>query len=864
MSAKKPGIEVHKFGGASLGDGAAFRHAVTIVQGRRAAPVVVVSAPAGITDVLLGLATRAVAGDKGGREALDRDVEALRRRYHTIATAAVGGKRGQRAKNGHGVAAEIDRSLDELASLLSSLAALKELTPRTRDFVVSRGERLSAQMFAAALAAAGTASAYVDATEIVFTEGPFGGASPNLALTDLAVRKRLQPLVAAGKVPVVPGFIGSANVDGHEDDAGGSLEERAVATLGRGGSDLTATLLGRALGASEVSLWKDVPGLLTADPRVVPDARVIPQLHLREAAELAYYGAKVLHPRALIPVAGRQLPVFVRPFGDPSGPGTEISARRTLDKYPVKALSAAGGQALITVGGNGMLGVPGIAARTFEALHREGISVSLISQSSSEQSICFAVPSGAGKRARARLLEEFHDEIGRKDIDGIDVQDGLATVAVVGLGMAGHRGIAARVFAALADAGINIVAIAQGSSELNISFVVAAKDAAPAQRAVHAAFQLAKIGGGSATRAAHRDVVLLGFGQIGRALAGIMAKESKKSLGGKRNGASKLRLAAAIDTTGFVFDPGGLTARTVGELSDAKQSGRSLAQARGGRPAKPADALTLLSQHALANPILVDLTAADTTPLVLAAVDAGMDVVLANKRPLAGPRRQSSELWEKVAAANQRMLTEATVGAGLPIFDSYRKLVESGDRVLKIEGCLSGTLGFVLTEVERGKSFSQALRGAMGKGYTEPDPRDDLSGTDVGRKALILGRLLGFAGEPDDVAVESLVPAALRGIARDAFLGRLGEMDADWAKRATAAKAKGATLRYVASVSKDKISVGLETVSRQSPFFGLKGTDNQVAFTTVRYRKNPLVITGPGAGPAVTAAGVLNDLLRLT
>jgi len=210
------------------------------------------------------------------------------------------------------------------------------------------------------------------------------------------------------------------------------------------------------------------------------------------------------------------------------------------------------------------------------------------------------------------------------------------------------------------------------------------------------------------------------------------------------------------------------------------------------------------------------------------------------------------------------MLTEATVGAGLPIFDSYRKLVESGDRVLKIEGCLSGTLGFVLTEVERGRPFSEALGKAMAKGYTEPDPRDDLSGTDVGRKALILGRLLGFAGEPNDVGVESLVPQALRAIARDVFVERLADMDADWAKRATAAKAKGATLRYVASVSKDKIAVGLQTVSRQSPFFGLKGTDNQVAFTTVRYRKNPLVITGPGAGPAVTAAGVLNDLLRLT
>jgi bifunctional aspartokinase / homoserine dehydrogenase 1 len=852
MGAKKPIIEVHKFGGASLADGGAYRHAVAIVKGRPGAPVVVVSAPGGITDVLLGLATRAVAGERGDK--IDRDVAALRARYQTIARAAIGaGKTGAAT----GVAAEIDRSIDELAALLSSLAALKELTPRTRDFVVSRGERLSAQIFAGTMAATGTPAVYIDATEIVFTEGPFGGASPNLALTDMAARKKLQPLVAAGKIPVVPGFIGSARID---DESGSATEERAVATLGRGGSDLTATLLGRALAAHGVSLWKDVPGLLTADPRVVPDARVIPQLHLREAAELAYYGAKVLHPRALIPVAGRQVPVFVRPFAEPSAPGTEISARRTLDKYPVKALSAAGAQALITVGGNGMLGVPGIAARTFEALHREGISVSLISQSSSEQSICFSVPSNAGKRARTRLLEEFHDEIGRKDIDGIEVQDGLATVAVVGLGMAGHLGIASRVFGALAEAGINIVAIAQGSSELNISFVVAAKDTAPAQRAVHAAFQLAKIGGGAATRAAHRDVVLLGFGQIGRALADIMARK----LNGKRNGAGKLRLAAAIDTSGFVFDPAGLTARAVGELADAKQAGRSLADTRGGRRAKPADALTVLSQHALANPILVDLTAADTTPLVLAAVDAGMDVVLANKRPLAGPRRQSSELWEKVAAANQRMLTEATVGAGLPIFDSYRKLVESGDRILKIEGCLSGTLGFVLTEVERGRSFSQALAGAMKKGYTEPDPRDDLSGADVGRKALILGRLLGFSGEPDDVAVESLVPAALRAIPRDAFVGRLGEMDADWAKRAAAAKAKGGTLRYVASVSKDKISVGLETVSRASPFFGLKGTDNQVAFTTVRYRKNPLVITGPGAGPAVTAAGVLNDLLRLT
>src|SRR5580698_1033572 len=564
MGAKKAVIEVHKFGGASLSDAPAFRRAVQIIKGRPGPRAVVVSAPAGVTDVLLSLAVRAAAGDGESGAA---EVEALRLRYAEILRGAVS----------HGsvkeVAAEIDRSMGELSRLLSSLAVLKELTARTRDFIVSRGERLSAQILAAALTAAGGKARYVDATEVIFTDGPFGGASPNLMLTDLAARKTLRPLCMAGIVPVVPGFIGAAKIDEQDDEQGDGHDRappprsraddrraRGVTTLGRGGSDLTATLIGRALSAREVSLWKDVPGLLTADPRVVPDARVIPQLHLREAAELAYFGAKVLHPRALIPVAGRPIPVFVRPFADPAAAGTEISARRTLDKYPVKALSAVGGQALLTVAGNGMLGVPGIAARTFEALHTEGISVSLISQSSSEQSICFSVPEGAARRARERLTDEFREQLARGEIDGIEARSGLATVAVVGIGMAGHLGIAARVFAALAEAGINIVAIAQGSSELNISFVVAAKDAPAAQRAVHAAFQLSKIGGGAAARATYTDAVLLGFGQIGRALARIMAQGNggggKDKGDDKGNGSKpKLRLVAAIDRRGYVFDP---------------------------------------------------------------------------------------------------------------------------------------------------------------------------------------------------------------------------------------------------------------------------------------------------------------------
>ena len=857
-------LEVHKFGGASLADATAYRHAAQIIKGRGVPCVVVVSAPAGVTDVLLGLARRAAAGEQDG---LERDTLALRTRYRDIARAAVGSDKGAA-----GVVAQIDASLDELARLLGSLVVLKELTARTSDFIAARGERLSAQIFAATYAATVGRARYVDALEVIFTDGPFGGASPNLALTDLAARKVLRPIAESGVVPVVPGFIGVAALDEAHGGNGktGASDAISVATLGRGGSDLTATLLGRALGAKDVSLWKDVSGLLTADPRVVPDARVIPQLHAREAAELAYYGAKVLHPRALIPLSGlaaaRAIPVFVKPFADPKAPGTEISARRTLDKYPVKALSAAGGQALLTVTGNGMLGVPGIAARTFEALFQQGTSVSLISQSSSEQSICFSVPEAAAKRARDRLAEEFRNEIARQEIDGVELQTGLATLAVVGIGMAGAPGIAARLFGALAQAGVNIVAIAQGSSELNISFVVAGKDTAAAQRAIHKAFQLSKIGGGAAAMPTHTDAVLLGFGQIGRTLAEIITKAAAGKNGktpGRKRTVREIRLVGAIDRSGYVFEPGGLTPKLIAQLSVGKKAGQTLAQLPGGHAARPDEAVALLAQHALTDPMLVDVTADDTTALVKQALTAGMDVVLANKRPLSASRADTEALMALAEREGRRVFYEATVGAGLPIFDTYRKLVESGDRVLKIEGCLSGTLGFLLTEVGRGRPFSQALAKAMELGYTEPDPRDDLSGTDVGRKALILGRLLDFAGEPADVAVESLVPEAARALPRASFLASLPTLDADWARRAAAAKAKGGTLRYVASVTKAKITVSLQIVASSSPFFGLKGTDNQVAFTTTRYKSNPLVITGPGAGPAVTAAGVLNDMLGL-
>ncbi|HEX9705209.1 MAG TPA: aspartate kinase [Gemmatimonadales bacterium] len=812
--------DVHKFGGASLADAAAIARAVQIVLAHRRRPmVVVVSALAGVTDTLLEVAAK----PRPGR------VQSLRRRHATVARALLTGSRLKE------LLAVLDEAFEEPG-------AMRETTPRTTDALLAHGERLSAQLFAAALEAAGCPGVYVNAVDVIKTDGAFGLAAPDLAQTERAARRVLLPLLRRGAVPVVPGFLGAAP-DGQ------------VATLGRGGSDLTATLLGRSLGAREVSLWKDVPGLLTADPRIVPDARVVPQLHVREAAELAYYGAKVLHPRALTPLAGRRIAVRIRPFADPAAEGTEISRRKTLAGYPVKALSAVSGHALLTVTGNGMLGVPGIAARTFAAVQQEGISVSLISQASSEHSICFSVPHAHARRARARLLQTFRREIARQEIDGVDIQPDVATVAVVGLGMAGTPGIASRTFSALAEVGINVIAIAQGSSELNLSLVVDGGDVGPAQRAVHDAFQLSKIGGGGGAGPLRTDVVLLGLGQIGRALGAMIAQVQLDG--------TAVRVVGAIDRSGFVFDPRGLSARRLAILSAAKKRGSALARAKGGHVGSAAQAVSFMARHAMANPVLVDVTADDTEATVKAALAAGLHVVLANKRPLTGPQRRYDELKHAAATAGRQLRLEATVGAGLPIIDTFDKLVESGDRVYKIESCPSGTMGHLFGELGRGRLFSEALRGAIEMGYPEPDPRDDLSGMDVARKALILGRLLGFRGELRDIEVESLVPREARRISLKSFLGRLEQWDGAWQRRVDSARARGGVLRYRAIVTRGRIRVGLVVVDASSPLASLSGTDNQFIFTTMRYKKNPLVITGPGAGPAVTAGGILNDVLKL-
>jgi bifunctional aspartokinase / homoserine dehydrogenase 1 len=827
--------QVHKFGGASLADSTAVHHAVTLIQsfGREPA-VVVVSAMAGVTDALLEVARQAGRGDTRGVASL---IDQLRSRHNEVARTLLSAGRLRSSMLAH-----ISEVFQELEALVQGLRLLRELTPRTMDSLMSRGEQLSARLLVAALEQENARTRYVDALDLVHTDAAFGHASPDLPRTDRSVQRVLLPLLGRGIIPVVPGFLGAT-------PAG------EVATLGRGGSDLTATLLARGVGASQVSLWKDVPGLLTADPRVVPEARVIPQLHAREAAELAYYGAKVLHPRALIPVAGRRIPIYIRPFADPKSPGTEVSERVKPGRFPVKALTAAGGQALITVTGNGMLGVPGIAARTFAALHGRKISVSLISQASSEHSICFSVPESAAEAARQSLLREFQGEIGRREIDGVEVSSGMATVAVVGLGMHGTPGVAAGVFSALAAGKINVVAIAQGSSELNISVVVSAAEMGEAQRRIHTAFQLSRIAGGAVVQPERMELVLLGFGQIGRALAALLTQVKRPGL--------SLRVAGVIDRSGFIFDPRGLSPKRLASVATLKKKRKGIAEHPDGTPATAEAAVAHIAGYALTRPVLVDLTADDTTPVLEQALTHGMDLVLANKRPLADRRSVSDGLWQVARARGRRILHEATVGAGLPIIDTYHKLIESGDRVDQIEGLLSGTLGYVLSQVSSGVAFSKAVKSAMARGYTEPDPREDLSGMDVARKALILARLLGFRGELRRDSVESLVPSWARSLPLDQFLSRLEDLDAPWRRRTERASKEGRVLRYLALVTPRRVAVGVRSVEAASPFAAIQGSDNQLVFTTARYHANPLVITGPGAGAEVTAAGVLNDILRL-
>lgn len=837
-------LDVYKFGGVAVGSPDAIFTAADHVKRAAASGGVaaVVSAANGVTDMLLASAQAALRSDRAGWIAAAKQFET--RHYELIDAVIQTKTRTARLRE------LISTSAQELRSMAESVAVLRELTPRAQDALVARGERVLARIFTEVLNERGMRAEFVDAESIIATERRLGSLWPNLAKCERNAKKHIAPLLLDGKVVVMPGFLASGP-DGE------------VVTLGRGGTDFSAAILARCVGADAVTLFKEVDGLMTADPKSVPSARLLHELHYREAAELAFYGAKVLHPRTMIPLVDRRIPLFVRNTFREESRGTRIADDVKPGAYPVKALTAIHRQALISIEGSGMIGVPGVAGRAFTALSQAGHSVSMISQASSESSICFVLPDSEASHAIAALDEAFLFERKSKLIDRIRSEKDVALIAVVGMGMRGRPGIAARTFSALSGAGVNVVAIAQGSSELNITIAVSEAHATRALQALHSEYQLDKMHPLADTSGRESKLTLLGYGQIGRELASQLTTQDKHL---RQELGLDVKVVGVADRSGIRIEEKGFTARTLQSLAKQKASGGKLFDRDSPLTLKQLqkmmrEELWLLPSH---RPILVDLTSDETAPLIQEALENGFHIVLANKKPLAVAQLEFDRLMQTAKDRGLSLRYEATAGAGLPVLDTLAKLQESGDRVETILGAFSGTLGFIMSALEDGRKFSDAVREAWKLGYTEPDPRDDLSGTDVARKALILARTLGRRLELSDIALESLFTPRVDDADPARFVEKLSALDEEWAERVARAKHEGNVLRYVAKISRRAIRVGVEAVPQASPLGRLRGTDNTVVIHSKRYATNPLVVTGPGAGAAVTAAGVLNDIVAIT
>jgi aspartokinase/homoserine dehydrogenase 1 len=617
-------------------------------------------------------------------------------------------------------------------------------------------------------------------------------------------------------VPVVTGFIGAT-------------EAGVTTLLGRGGSDYTGALVGAMLDADEVWIWTDVDGILTADPRLVRDARPLAKVSYREAAEMSYFGAKVVHPKTMLPCAERGIPIRIRSTFEPGRPGTWISADSSEVPFGVKTVTAVRRQALVTVEGRGLAGVPGTARRILGAAEAAGVNVVMISQASSEQAVSLVVPETDAARLGARLEADFALEREAGLLDPVRIQADVAVLSAVGEGMAGTPGISARLFRALGRTGVNVRAIAQGASELSISAAIGEVDVPKAVRAVHAAFGLTR----------RVDLAVLGTGRVARSFL-RMLDETRAAL--RRSHGLDLAVLAIANRTSLWLDEHG---------------GASI---DGAAEPRPGDGV-LLARLDVARQgpvVLVDLTGSDTTALHLDAVDRGFHVVTANKIPLSGPLAASQALLAARRATGAAYGYETTFGAGLPVLHTLQELLATGDGVEEVSGCFSGTLGFLATRLQDGATLADAVREAEDLGYTEPDPRDDLSGLDVARKALIIARALGRPLEPDAVRRVPFVEGLERGL--DVALAAEGPR---LAARLADAAARGRVLRYVASIRADGVDVGLVEVPSDSPIGSLRGPDNILVFRTSRYQDRPLVVRGPGAGADVTAAGVLGDVIRV-
>ena len=806
-------VVAHKFGGSSVADAARYRHVAQLL-GERDDPVqvTVVSAMKGVTDALIALADAAARN-----ESWPAQHAALHEKHRATARELLG-------EHAALTLVWLDAQFQELSAILAALALLGPSGAAAKERVHGLGEVWSARLLADAMRASGEDAISLDARDVlVIGRNDLGVAVDwDTSAARLAQWRAKHP----HKRIVVTGFV-ARDADG------------VATTLGRNGSDFSGAIFAALFCACELHIWTDVDGVLSADPRVVPDAVFLPRISYDEACELAYFGAKVIHPQTMAPAIARNLPILIRNSFNPGHPGTRIDARGDEGSAsPAKGLSLASHLALLNVEGSGMIGVPGTAERVFATLHDANVSVVMISQGSSEHSICCVVREAQAHTGKIALERAFAQELAQGQIQKVTLETGISVLAAVGDGMAGRPGVAARFLSTLARARVNLRAIAQGASERNISVAIASIDESKALRAAHAGFWLSP---------QTISVGVIGPGKVGAALLDQLARTAPQLL---RDANLDIRLRAIASSRSMWL--GEHDANWRERWSEAV--------------AVDLDAFVdhVHATH-LPHAVIIDCSAnPDVAERYAQWLESGIHVITPNKQAGSGPIERYHRIKRAAWTGGTRFRYEATVGAGLPVIQTLRDLISTGDELHSIEGIFSGTLAWLFNKYDGHQPFSALVREAHALGYTEPDARDDLSGTDVARKLVILAREAGRELSLSDVEVESLIPAGLESGSAEDFLAGLPMHDAAMQARFDHARAHGQVLRYVASLSRDgHARVSLQALPENHAFAHLKLTDNVVQFTTQRYCDNAMVVQGPGAGPEVTAAGVFSDLLRV-
>ncbi len=815
-------MKVLKFGGTSVGTIESINQVIQIIEenlneGHKIA--VVFSAMGGVTNKLIEIGKLASISNT---EYLDI-LQSVEERHILAIKGLID------IKNQSSSIAKVKGLFNELEDLLRGVTLIKELSNRTGDLIVSFGERLSTTIITETLKNRGIEAEFLDARKVIKTNDNFGYAEVNFELTNSLLKKHFSQ---TNHLQCITGFIGSTI-------------EGVTTTLGRGGSDYTGSIVGAALNASVIEIWTDVDGMLTSDPRKVKNAFTIPTITYAEAMELSHFGAKVIYPPSLTPAFQKNIPLNILNTFNHKHPGTLVSKTASIKDYSITGISSIDDIALVNVQGGGMMGVAGVSAKLFSILAANKISVILISQASSEHSICFAVDPKSAYGIKEILDEGFASEIEQGLLDSISIEHNLSVIAVVGEGMRSSFGTSGKLFSVLGKNGINVVATAQGSSELNISVVINKKDIRKALNAIHETFF--KVDGLTL------NLFLVGAtGLIGSTLL-RQIKEQKAYLKERKN--LNIKLIGISNSKKMLFDEEGINLDT---WKDELQEKGEIANIS-----------TFVNEVIFLNlpyGVFVDCTAnKNIVQYYQPLLSNSISIVTPNKVANSGSYEQYATLQKAAQKHGAKFLYETNVGAGLPIINTLQGLITSGDKINKIEAVLSGTLAYIFNNFKIGDKFVEVVREAKAKGFTEPDPRDDLSGQDVARKILILSREAGLQLEPSDVKLTNLLnDACLNAPSVELFFEELEKDNARFEQMLGDAEANGEVLRFIASLENNEASIGLKTVNRDHPFYNLSGSENIVSFTTERYKYNPLVVKGPGAGAEVTASGVFADIMSIS